>query len=169
MVDDIIHYSSEDLGKEVTEDELVKDIQQDIEEDEVEDTMLLKEELNDEGYIPSPEMNLSPIAFLERNLEKDDKISVSNLTDQELGKPTLPVRFWRQYASLFDGTTLYNMPLVYLHIMKKAKINEATSLSRDAKALELAITNKRVRERKSGKAVSDFIEHIKQKEDRGMR
>jgi len=162
--DDIIKFSSNELGEAVTEDELLKEVKQDLEEDDYEDDQELKDEIEEEGYVPTQEANLSPIAFLERNLAKEDKISVSNLLPEELGKPTLPIRFWRQYASVFDGTTLYNMPLVYLHLLKKAKINEATSLSREAKALELAITNKRVRERKSGKAVSDFIEHIKKRE-----
>ncbi len=109
---------------------------------------------------------MSPVAFLQRNLDKDDKISTSNLTDQELGRPVLSVRFWRQYASVFDGTTLYDMPLVYLHMLKKAKINEATSLSREAKALELAISNKRIRERKSSREVSQFLQHIRDKDGR---
>ena len=166
MVDDVITFSSEDLGREVTEDEIMKEIQQDFEEDEAEDDKLLEEELGGEGYVPQPEPGLSPVEFLERNINRKDKISVANLTPEELGKPTLPVRFWRQYAQIFDGQTLYNMPLVHLHLIKKAKVNEDTSLSKDAKALELAITNKRVRERKSAKAVTDFVEHIKRKDER---
>ena len=161
MVDDVIQYSAEDLGREVTEDELLEDIKQDIEEDEYEEDELLKEELEEDGFTPSPEKDLNPVAFLERNLEKKDKVSVSNLTENELGRPTLPIRFWRQYASIFDGSTLYDMPLVHLHLLKKAKVNEATSLSREGKALELAFTNKRIRERKSSKAVSDFLDTVK--------
>lgn len=162
--DDIMTFSSDDLGMEVTEDQIMEDIKQDFEEDAAEDEELLREELEDEGFTPSADKDLSPIAFLERNLEKPDKISVSNLLPEELGRPTLPVRFWRQYAAVFDGTTLYDMPLVYNHLLKKAKINEATSLSREAKALELAVTQRRVRERKSSKAVSEFIDHIRKKE-----
>lgn len=164
MVDDTISYSLEGLGEDVSEDEIMEDIRDDLEEDELEDNELMKEELSDEGFTPKPEIDMNPVAFIERNINKFDKISVSNLTPEELGRPTLPVRFWRQYASLFDGKTFYNMPLVYAHLLKKAQINEATSLSREAKALELAITNKRIRERKSSKAVSDFIEHIKNKQ-----
>lgn len=162
--DNLISYSVDDLGMEVSEDELFQEIKQDIEEDQYEDEELLKEELEEEGFTPTPDTDNNPIAFLERNLAKEDKISVANLTPEELGKPTLPIRFWRQYASLFDGKTLYNMPLVHLHILKKAKINESSSLSKEAKALELAITNKRVRERQSSKAVTDFMSHIQKKE-----
>jgi len=165
--DDIIKFTSEELGREVTEDELIEEIQDDIEEDNIEDRGLLEEEISEEGFIPTPETDMSAIAFLSRSLEKEDKISLANLTNAELGSPTLPVRFWRQQASAFDGRTLYDMPLVYYHLLKKAKINEDSSLSREAKALELAVTNKRIRERKSSKAVSDFIEHIKNK--RGNR
>lgn len=165
MVDDVITFSSDELGEEVTEDEIMKEIQQDFQEDEAEDDRELEDELNDEGYTPRAEPGLSPVEFLERNINRDDKISVANLSPEELGKPTLPVRFWRQYAQIFDGKTLYNMPLVALHLTKKAKVNEDTSLSKDAKALELAITNKRVRERKSAKGVTDFIDHIKKKEE----
>ncbi len=166
MVDDVIHYSSDDLGMELTEDQLMEDIQQDFQEDAIEDDELMREELDDSGFTPTPETDMSPVAFLQRNLDKDDKISTSNLTDQELGRPVLSVRFWRQYASVFDGTTLYDMPLVYLHMLKKAKINEATSLSREAKALELAISNKRIRERKSSREVSQFLQHIRDKDGR---
>lgn len=162
--EEVISFSSEDLGKAVTEDEIMNEIQQDFEEDGAEEDMLLKEELDDDGFTPSPETDMTPVGFLQRNLDKEDKVSVANLMPEELGKPTLPVRFWRQYASVFDGTTLYNMPFVHLHLLKKAKINESTSLSREAKALELAVTNKRVRERKSSKSVSDFIEHIKKRD-----
>jgi len=162
--DDIINYSSEELGMEVSEDEIMQEIQEDFEEDGVEDNELLKEELSDDGsFVPKAETDLNPVAFLERKLEKEDKISTSNLTNEELGRPTLPVRFWRQYASVFDGTTLYNMPLVYLHLLKKAKINEATSLSKDAKAIELAFTSRRVRERKSSDAVNKFLDRIKER------
>lgn len=165
MGDDIITFTSEELGREVSEDELMNEIQQDFEEDATEEDELLKEELGDEeGFTPTAEKDLSPVAFLERNLDKEDKISVSNLTNEELGRPTLPVRFWRQYASVFDGSTLYNMPLVYLHLLKKAKINEATSLSREAKALELAVTHKRIRQRKSSEAVDKFLDTIRKKE-----
>lgn len=167
MVDDIIKFSAEDLGREVTEDELLSEIKDDIEEDEQEDENELKEELSEEGFVPTPEIDLNPVAFLERNLDKENKVSVSNLTPEELGRPTLPVRFWRQYASVFDGKTLYSMPLVCLHLMKKAQINEATSLSREAKALELAFTSKRIRERKSSEAVSKFVEHIQKKNQNG--
>jgi hypothetical protein len=163
--EDVITYSSEDLGKEVSEDELMREIEQDFEEDDLEDKDLLEDELGDVGYTPQQEKDMNPVAFLERNLNRQDKISVANLTTEELGRPTLPVRFWRQYASIFDGTTLYNMPLVNIHLLKKAKINEATSLSKEAKALELAITNKRVRERKSSKAVSDFLDSVKKRRE----
>ena len=163
MKDDIISYSSDELGEEVTEDEIMKEIQQDLEEDNVEDDELLREELEEERFTPQQEKDMGSVAFLERNINREDKISVANLMPEELGKPTLPVRFWRQYAALFDGQTLYNMPLVCKHLLKKAQINEDTSLSREAKALELAITNKRVRERKSGKAITEFVDHIRKK------
>ena len=164
--DDIIRYTYEDLGKEVTSDELIADIKEDLEEDHAEEEELLKEDLEAEGFVPQSEKDLSQIAFLERNLEKKDKISIANLTNEELGKPVLSIRFWRQYASIFDGTTLYDMPLVHTHLLKKAKINEATSLSREAKALELAFTSKRVRERKASKEVSEFMTHIQNKEQK---
>lgn len=166
MVDDVISYSSDDLGREVTEDEIMEEIRQDFEEDDLEDERELSEELDDEGFTPQQETDMGVVAFLERNIDRVDKISVANLTTEELGKPTLPVRFWRQYASIFDGTTLYKMPLVHAHLLKKAKVNEDTSLSKDAKALELAVTSKRVRERKSGKAVTDFVDHIRRKGER---
>ncbi len=169
MVEDVISFSSEELGEEVTEDEIMKEIEEDFEEDRIEEDDLTREELEEEGFTPQQERDMGTVAFLERNINRENKISVANLTQEELGKPTLPVRFWRQYAALFDGTTLYNMPLVYKHLIKKAQINEATSLSRDAKALELAITNKRVRERKSGQAVTDFVDHITRKEQHGRR
>ena len=165
MVDDIINFTSEELGRAVTEDELMEDIKQDFDEDAYDDDELLKEELDgEEGFTPNAENDLNPVAFLERKLDKEDKISTSNLTDQELGRPVLSVRFWRQYASVFDGATLYDMPLVYLHMLKKAKINEATSLSRDAKAIELAFTQKRVRQRTSSQDVNKFLDHIKKRE-----
>lgn len=160
---DIIKFTSEDLGREVTQDELMNEIQEDFEEDDKEEDNLLTEEMEEDSFTPSPEKDLSPVAFLERRLGEEDKISTSNLTDNELGRPTLPIRFWRQYASVFDGATLYNMPLVHLHLLKKAQINEATSLSREAKALELAVTQKRIRQRKSSKEVSEFLESIKQR------
>lgn len=162
MVDDI-SYSSEELGMEVSEDELMKEIKQDIEEDQIEDEELLREELEEKGFVPEQERDMGPVAFLERNINRIDKISVANLTPEELGKPTLSVRFWRHMAASFDGKTLYNMPLVHAHLLKKAQVNEATSLSKDAKALELVVTNKRVRERKSGTAVDNFLDHIRNK------
>lgn len=164
MDDEITTYTADDLGREVSEDELMEEIKQDIEEDDFEDEEELKEELDEEGFTPTPEKDLNQIAFLERNIEKKDKISVANLTPEELGRPTLPVRFWRQYASVFDGKTLYDMPLVQLHLLKKAKINEDTSLSREAKALELAFTQHRVRERKSSKSVSEFLDYVQKKQ-----
>lgn len=174
MHEDIISYGegvelSEALGEEVSEDEILQDVQDDYDEDSEEDHAELEKELESEdGYIPQQPNDLSTVAFVERVIHGKDKISTANLTSQEIGTPVFPIRMWRNLAAVFGGNGLYDMPVVASACLRKAHITEATSLSRDAKAIELGVTTKRVRERKASKGVTDFMEHINKKRSSGF-
>jgi hypothetical protein len=163
MVDDI-KIISQNLGREISQDEIMEDIVEDMKEDQMEENIDIDSEIRKESYVPEEEQSNDVVPFIERVINRDDKISSSFLTENELGRPTLSVRFWRQTAQLFDKNGLYDMPLVQRYLISKAKINEATSLSREGKVIDLAVTTKKIRERKASSEVSKFLDSISNKQ-----
>lgn len=163
MVGDDIKIISQALGREVSQDEIMEDIVEDLKEEQMEDNIDIDSEIRRDSYVPEEEQSSDVVPFIERVINRDDKISSAFLTESELGRPKLSVRFWRQSAQLFSYKGLYDMPMVHNYLINKAKINEATSLSREGKVIDLAVTTKRVRERKASSEVSKFLQGITDK------
>ena len=79
--------------------------------------------------------------FLLRVVETEDTTKVANLLDEELGAAKLPVRTLQE-LSLF-AEEIGNMPYFAKYFKAEGEIILATSLSREAKLLEAAITTAR--------------------------
>jgi len=108
-----------------------------------EEPKLTPEELTELGKIvgATPEEKSNVHNFLLKVVETEDTTKVANLNDEELGLAKFPVRTLQE-LSLFSGA-LGSMPYFEDYFKKEAEITLATSLSRDAKLLEPAITSNR--------------------------
>ncbi len=106
---------------------------------------LTQEELNQlkhlMGTATTPEEKSNIHTFLTKVVEEKDTTKVANLNDDELGLAKLPVRTSQELA-LFCGE-IANMPWFEDYFKKEAEIILATSLSREAKLLEFAVTSNR--------------------------
>jgi hypothetical protein len=76
--------------------------------------------------------------FLLKVVQTNDTTKVANLTEEELGVAKFPVRTLQE-LSLFSDE-IGNMPYFSSYFKKEGEIILATSLSRDAKLLDSAIT-----------------------------
>ncbi len=76
--------------------------------------------------------------FLLKVVQTKDSTKVANLQEEELGSAKLPVRTLQELGLFSDK--IGNMPYFSEYFMSEGEIILATSLSRDAKLLESAIT-----------------------------
>ncbi len=93
------------------------------------------------GTATTPEDKSNIHAFLTKVVQQRDTSKVANLTDTELGEPKFPVRTLQELALFCDE--IANMEYFSDFFRKEAEITLATSLSREAKLLELAVTSTR--------------------------
>lgn len=128
---------------------LEEEMSEDIQADQAEDDQDLQQELEDiqDGYAPTPEEQNTKLTFLKDILENPDRLKTAFLRDQELGLPTFPVRFWLTVANTICD--LYGYDLIKAYCYQKAFVTSDTSLSRDGFIVQTAVTEKKVRERRS--------------------
>lgn len=93
------------------------------------------------GTATIPEEKANVHAFLTKVVTETDTSKVANLIDEELGSPKFPVRALQEMA-LFCYE-IADMEYFGDYFKKEAEITLATSLSRDAKLIELAVTSNR--------------------------
>lgn len=122
-----------------------------MEEESVNITPEEKQALNDYlGYgAPIPEEKHNVHSFLHKVATADDTTKVGNLTAEEVGIPITNLRAIKQIALVSDsimGNTIFSD-----YYQKKGEILTSTSLSKDAKLINLAITQKRTIEDQTGK------------------
>ena len=139
---------NEEVYEQVFEDE-----ESDIEASGMEASMEVQKELQEiedaeAGVAPTPEDNPTVLKFLNEVLDADDRLKTAFLNNQELGLPTFPVRFWLNLHRYFQ--VVHKYPIIADYCKNKALITTDTSLSRDGFITSLSVTQKRVRERKTG-------------------
>lgn len=93
------------------------------------------------GSAPSPEEHHNVHKFLHEVAESDDTTKTGFLTAEEVGMPKLPTRTLKELA-LFSRD-IANMPQFADYFEKESEIITSTSLSKEAKLLELAVTARR--------------------------
>lgn len=127
------------MEREATEAEIAK---MDYDE-EVAQRKEEQEEARAEGYgYPRPEVKHNVHTFLNTVLETPDTTKVGNLTPQELGMPRLPLRSDKE-LELFAREVMHN-DFFALMFKQSAENTVATSLSKDAKLINLAVMQKRI-------------------------
>lgn len=91
---------------------------------------------------PIPEEKHNVHSFLHKVATADDTTKVGNLTEDELGLPSKTLRTYKEMAlisdKLMDNATLKD------YYTAKSEIITATSLSKNAKLINLAVIQKRI-------------------------
>lgn len=90
---------------------------------------------------PEPEQKHNVHTFFNEVLKTKDTTKVGNLDSTELGMPQLPVRSYKELA-LFTERVMHNS-FLSSYFRDAAEYSLATSLSKDAKLISLAVTQKR--------------------------
>lgn len=90
---------------------------------------------------PQPEEKHSVHSFLHKVATSKDTTKLGYLRDEELGMPKLPLRTHKELAIFSKEVCGLDVFADYFN--KIGEITTSTSLSRDAKLLELAVINRR--------------------------
>lgn len=90
---------------------------------------------------PMPEEKHSVHSFLHKVATSEDTTKLGYLRDEELGMPKLPIRTHKELAVFSKEVCALDIFSDYFN--KLSEITTSTSLSRDAKLLELAVINRR--------------------------
>lgn len=90
---------------------------------------------------PMPEEKHSVHSFLHKVATSEDTTKLGYLKDEELGIPKLPVRTHKELAVFCEDVA--SMDSFKNFFNKMSEITTSTSLSRNAKLLELAVINRR--------------------------
>lgn len=90
---------------------------------------------------PVPEEHHNIHKFLHDVSISDDTTKTGFVTPEELGNPVLPVRTYKELALFSEDVG--NMPYFADYFKKQSEIVTSTSLSKNAKLLELAVTSRR--------------------------
>ena len=93
------------------------------------------------GTVPTPEEKHNVHAFLTKVVTSDDTTKLGYLKEEEIGLPKLPLRTYKEIALFCKEVA--NMEYFSDYFEKKAEILTSTSLSRDAKLLNLAVIQKK--------------------------
>ena len=138
---------------EILEQEMIEEQK----EDEYDEDAEIQEEYDElnPGAIPQPEEQRNVLTFLKDILEGDDRFKTANLTWEELGKPNFSTRFWLNLANACDK--LFDMQLVAEYCKLKARITTDTSLSREGFIAQLAVTQRKLKEKKGISELAKFI------------
>lgn len=90
---------------------------------------------------PTPDINYNIHKFFHDVAVSDDTTKTGYITDDELGTPKLPVRTYKELAIFCDK--IWEQPEFKEYFEGMSEIITSTSLSKDAKFLELAIATRR--------------------------
>jgi len=93
------------------------------------------------GTTPTAEDRQNVHTFLHNVAVAEDTTKTGNVNEEELGKPILPIRTYKE-LSLFCNEVA-NMDYFADYFQKKSEIITSTSLSKDAKLINLAVMQKR--------------------------
>jgi len=93
------------------------------------------------GFAPTGEEKQNVHTFLHNVATADDTTKIANLNEEELGKPKLPLRTHKD-LELFCREIM-NQKEFADYFQKKGEILTATSLSKDAKLIDLAVIQRR--------------------------
>ena len=93
------------------------------------------------GTAPTPEEKHSVHSFLYKVATSDDTTKLGNLKEEEVGLPRLPLRTYKELALFCRGVA--DMDYYADYFDKKAEILTATSLSKDAMLIKLAVVTRR--------------------------
>lgn len=104
-----------------------------------EEKNILKETLGFGAPIPEEKHNVH--SFLFKVATSKDTTKLGNLTSDELGMPRLTLRTYKD-LSLISGEIIGN-PFLSSYYSDQAEILTSTSLSKDAKLINLAVLQKR--------------------------
>ena len=93
------------------------------------------------GTTPTAEDKQNVHTFLHNVAVAEDTTKTGNVNEEELGKPILPIRTYKELA-LFCREVA-NMDYFSEYFQKKSEIITSTSLSKEAKLINLAVMQKR--------------------------
>lgn len=94
-----------------------------------------------EGTAPIPEEKMNVHTFLTKVVETEDTTRLGYLTEEELGVPKLPLRTQKELQLFCDD--IADMPYFGSYFGKEGEILTSTSLSKNAKLLDLAVVQRR--------------------------
>ena len=100
------------------------------------------------GSLPSKDERSNVHAFLTAVVKSKDTTRIGNLKEEEIGMPKLPLRTYKE-LSLFCNEVA-NMDYFSDYFDKKGQILTSTSLSKDAKLIDLAVMQRREIKQKFG-------------------
>lgn len=90
---------------------------------------------------PRPDEKHSVHSFLHKVATSEDTTKLGYLKDEELGIPKLPIRTHKELAVF--SKEVCGLDIFSDYFNKISEVTTSTSLSRDAKLLELAVINRR--------------------------
>jgi len=88
-----------------------------------------------------PEPKLTVHTFLQNVVNAEDTTKVGNVSIEELGNPKHPIRTYKSLA-LIAGSLMSNSPL-NRYFLDKSEIITSTSLSKEAKLIDLAVVTRK--------------------------
>ncbi len=93
------------------------------------------------GTAPVADEKQNVHSFLFNVARADDTTKLGNLKEEEVGLPKLPVRTYKELALFCKDVG--NMGYFHDYFMAKSEIMTSTSLSKDAKLIDLAVMNRK--------------------------
>jgi len=140
------------------EEEMSEEIDEDQREAAIEDDMETQDDLHDlEGsVVPVAQEDHNLLKFLKDDvLESKDRYKTGYLTWEELGKPTFSTRFWLNLSNTCE--VLFGFDTVARYCRSKAAITSDTSLSRDGFIITTAVTQRKLKEKKSSSELAAYL------------
>ena len=93
------------------------------------------------GSEPTSKGTQNVHSFLAGVASADDTTKLGNITAEEVGLPKLPIRTYKELALFCNDVG--NMPYFQKYFLAKSEIMTSTSLSKDAKLINLAVVNRK--------------------------
>jgi hypothetical protein len=125
--------------------EIVRDTEESSAEEKTPEEMT-DEELRDQveqlvGTAPTGEQKQGVHQFLHNVATAEDTTKLGNLTAEEVGTPKHPIRTYKELALYCSDVA--NMGYMAKYFLSKSEIVTSTSLSKDAKLINLAVVTRR--------------------------
>ncbi len=93
------------------------------------------------GTAPMPDEKQNVHSFLFNVARADDTTKLGNITAEEVGLPKLPIRTYKELALFCSDVG--NMEYFSKYFKAKSEIMTSTSLSKDAKLINLAVMTRK--------------------------